>query len=380
MLIVTGNKQKRQDLEVKCSLCSRVFFRRKDILSGSKTCPYCEGTKIFDVDHFKERVNKISAGKYDLSLVTEYPGYYGKVIVFCNECNSYEEKSVSSLLNGRSGCKSKHYDKVWISRSKEMYDKLILEFDSEVLEILEYDENTQKAKTKCLLCGNIEYRWLESGSISQKCKKCYTQRKTTECFINESKELFGDHYSYDLCEYQTAKTPVKLFCNHCKKYFYSIPNNHLMGCGGCPTCPGLGYSDISVRIMNKLSELSGFFIAHAQNIGEKKIKSEKGWYKADGFIQELNLVIEYNGDKFHGNPAVFSSTAKCNPYDDVSAGELYEGTKLKERVIKSQGFNYLTIWEHDYKTNTQETIQKCLNYINELKNNLGKKEENNENI
>ena len=380
MLIATGNKQKRQDLEVKCSLCSRVFFRRKNILSGSKTCPYCEGTKIFDVDHFKERVNKISAGKYDLSLVTEYPGYHGKVTVFCNECNSYEEKSVASLLNGRSGCESKHYDKVWVSRSKEMYDKLISEFDSKVLKILEYDENTQKAKTECLLCGNIEYRWLESGSISQKCKKCYTQRKTTECFITESKELFGDHYSYDMCEYQTAKTVVKLYCNKCKSYFNSIPNNHLMGCGGCPICNRRMFSYAALTVLNVLSKLSGYHIYHAKNGGEKKIKSEKSWYKADGFIQELNLVIEYNGDIYHGNPDVFDKNDYCNPFYHVTAGELYEGTKLKERVIKSQGFNYLTIWEHDYKTNTQETIQKCLNYINELKNNLGKKEENNENI
>ena len=47
--------------------------------------------------------------------------------------------------------------------------------------------------------------------------------------INEGK------YDYSEVVYVNSTTPIKIFCNSCKEYFYQTPVNHLQGCG-CPTC------------------------------------------------------------------------------------------------------------------------------------------------
>ena len=59
------------------------------------------------------------------------------------------------------------------------------------------------------------------------------QKKTTEQFIQESKEKFGDKYDYSLVEYKNAKTKVKIICP-IHGVFEQRPDAHKKS--GCKEC------------------------------------------------------------------------------------------------------------------------------------------------
>ncbi|RSO57538.1 hypothetical protein EA756_08575 [Acinetobacter lactucae] len=53
-------------------------------------------------------------------------------------------------------------------------------------------------------------------------------KKTTEQFIREARLIHGDRYSYDLVEYKSRKTSVKILC-HKHGVFSQLPRFHLEG-------------------------------------------------------------------------------------------------------------------------------------------------------
>ena len=74
------------------------------------------------------------------------------------------------------------------------------------------------------------------------CKDCATDErrlkysKTTEQFIEESKEKFPNQFVYDRVKYLNAYTDVEIFCITCNKYFKIPPHRHLLSPKGCPDC------------------------------------------------------------------------------------------------------------------------------------------------
>lgn len=84
------------------------------------------------------------------------------------------------------------------------------------------------------------------------------------------------------------------------------------------------------------------FIRHGQNVGEYQI----GPYSVDGFCAETNTVYEFHGDRWHGNPKVFSGEEYCHPYDpSITAAQLYQKTISREQCIKDHGYNLIVRWE-----------------------------------
>ena len=52
----------------------------------------------------------------------------------------------------------------------------------------------------------------------------------------------------------------------------------------------------------------------------------------DGYLKGTNIVFEYNGDYFHGNPDIYKSE-EWNPTCKKTFGELYENTVNREKII-----------------------------------------------
>jgi hypothetical protein len=98
--------------------------------------------------------------------------------------------------------------------------------------------------------------------------------------------------------------------------------------------------------MNDIMNCSGISIQHALNGGEYAIPGTK--YRADGFCKDTNTIYEFHGDVYHGNPQLFSPNAKCHPYNDKTAGELYKATVEREQQIKQLGYNLVVMWENDF--------------------------------
>jgi hypothetical protein len=108
---------------------------------------------------------------------------------------------------------------------------------------------------------------------------------------------------------------------------------------------GSGYSYNSINWLNNISKQHNITIQHAKQGGEYNIPGTK--FRADGFCEETNTIYEFYGDYWHGNPNKYEST-QLNDICGITMGELYTNTISREKVIKSLGYNVVTIWELDY--------------------------------
>jgi hypothetical protein len=86
-------------------------------------------------------------------------------------------------------------------------------------------------------------------------------------------------------------------------------------------------------------------IQHARNLGEFVIPGTR--YKADGYIKSSNIIFEFHGDFWHGNPKLYDQT-KINPRIGITYGELYNQTIAKSNIILDKGYNLVEIWENDW--------------------------------
>jgi hypothetical protein len=68
--------------------------------------------------------------------------------------------------------------------------------------------------------------------------------------------------------------------------------------------------------------------------------------KSDGYDPETNTIYEFHGDYWHGNPVVFASDKIF--HGDLTFGELYQRTKLREEEILNLGYNLVVMWENDF--------------------------------
>lgn len=83
------------------------------------------------------------------------------------------------------------------------------------------------------------------------------------------------------------------------------------------------------------------------------------------FCDEVKMkIIEFNGDVFHANPALYEANDNPNPFvKSKTARQIWEADINKLNVAKSEGFELLTIWEKDYRKNPTETLNKCLIFL-----------------
>lgn len=129
---------------------------------------------------------------------------------------------------------------------------------------------------------------------------------------------------------------------------------------------GLGKaSKVSQELFKSLNRKTARYDA---NGGEKGIKLNNGTNVYPDFL-DGNKIIEFYGDLWHANPLFFSATdvpaskisSKANSTsEDIWSRNVYRVNKLIE-----ENYKVLIIWENDFRLNKKETIEKCLNFLNE---------------
>ena len=133
-----------------------------------------------------------------------------------------------------------------------------------------------------------------------------------------------------------------------------------------------GYSKISnemfCKIVNRLNIEESDYVKYYNLNGEFFIESDNTYYLYD--FKYLNKIIEFNGDVYHGNPTIYKEDDICVNFKDkpLIAKELWERDRIKTNLAIENGFEILTIWESEYKSNKELTIKKCLDFIKNYKN------------
>lgn len=132
-----------------------------------------------------------------------------------------------------------------------------------------------------------------------------------------------------------------------------------------------GYSKISQKLFNdilntyKKKNIKNLFFWTKNN--EIVFKYDTGFFMYDFTDIEKKKIIEYNGDQYHANPAIYEADSKSHPYfkhNGLTAADIWQKDKKKIDLAKSKGYDVLVIWDSDYNKDPNKEFQKCLDFLN----------------
>lgn len=75
-----------------------------------------------------------------------------------------------------------------------------------------------------------------------------------------------------------------------------------------------------------------------------------------------NKIIEYHGDYWHCNPQKYDESYYHKRLK-MSAKTKWELDNIKKQHAVSKGYEYLVVWESDYKQNPQKVIDECVCFL-----------------
>jgi len=108
-------------------------------------------------------------------------------------------------------------------------------------------------------------------------------------------------------------------------------------------------SKVEKNIVKELKDL-GYKVTHSFTL-EKKIY--------DIYIPALNMLIEFNGDYWHCNPKKYDADY-FNVRVNMVAKDIWLKDAKKKKIAINNGYNFLTIWEADYRKNKKIIVKKII--------------------
>lgn len=304
-----------------CSYCSGVGRLTKEIFLQKAKDVHGDLYEYILPDKITNSCKiKIKCAKHGIFEQTPKNHFKGQK---CHNCCKYRGFSQDEFLNK---CKEVHGNKY--DYSETVYDGC----HSNVTIIC-------KTHGKFIQTANNHYN-------GNGCYKCHDLVRTTEDFIKKAKIRHSNIYDYSKVKYTLSRNSITIICK-VHGEFKQKPNDHLNG-SGCTKCSPVGYSNACLKWLNKIENNLGYKIQHAENGGEKKVSLDNKWIKFDGYDEKTNTVYEFCGSFWHGDLRFYNKD-DINPICKKTFGELYEDTLKREELIKSHGYNLITMWEKDFK-------------------------------
>jgi len=131
------------------------------------------------------------------------------------------------------------------------------------------------------------------------------------------------------------------------------------------------YSKISIELFDLLIyelQLQKYSIYYRENEFGIYDKASQQYFKYDFTIPELKLIIEFNGDSWHGNPSIFSKDDNPHPINkSIKASDLWEYDNVKRKAAETAGFEVLYVWEDEYVNNFEKTYITIKQKIDEIR-------------
>ena len=131
------------------------------------------------------------------------------------------------------------------------------------------------------------------------------------------------------------------------------------------------YSDISQKLFWDVYNGSEPGIRDSTYFGELnqefgKWSNELDTYvKYDFTINQIKLIVEFNGDYWHANPKKYQANDNIRfPFGETkSAKTIWDYDDLKLQTVKKLGYDVIVIWESDYRNNPTEITEQLLHTI-----------------
>ena len=302
--------------------------------------------KKLSTEEFIKRSKVVHGDKYDYSK-SEYLGDGEKVEIICPKHGPFSQ-CAGAHSHGH-GCQECYDERRAISIKKDSNQFIeeckIVHNNKYTYENTIYTASRNKIEINCPIHG--AFPMIASDHLRGcGCYSCYkeeafkeTLNERTKSFIDKSTKMHNGKYDYSNSKYMRRHDEVEIICP-IHNSFWQIAGDHMMG-SGCPRCAHF----ISTPEVEWLNSLNIPDDKHHRNC-LLKINGKR--FYPDGFDPETNTIYEFNGDYYHGNPAIYDQN-KINPTNYSTFGELYAKTLAKEQMLKDAGYNVISIWESDYK-------------------------------
>ena len=133
----------------------------------------------------------------------------------------------------------------------------------------------------------------------------------------------------------------------------------------------IGYSKESQELFQMLDKKIGKYAIensffYLKNY-EQEISIDLGNCKSKVFKLDYvlsNKVIEFNGDFWHANPLIYKANdvipLKNKP---MLVSDIWKHDQERLQKIEDFGYKVLVVWENEYISNIEQTIQKCLEFL-----------------
>lgn len=299
---------------------------------------------------FLTKAKKAHGDTYDYSKVV-YKTAQQKIEILCRKHGSFWQmpdahtRGVGCRLCGFEKCKPKGYSKkkppeqfikecTEIHGGKYDYSKTLYTGKVNKVDIIcpEHGLFTQKAETHrqgagCPACG---------------IKKAHTHfKKDSTFFIEMSKKVHGDLFTYENTQYTGNKNPVVVTCKIHGDFSIKRAGSHYIGDHplGCPQCSEPGSSKAEREIADFIKE-NGFEILE----GDRSIISP---LELDIVIPSKMVAIEFNGLYWHS--------------EEMGKDKKYHLNKLHRANAK--GYRLVQIFEDEWVNSKELTKKKVLHLL-----------------
>ena len=339
-----------------CTLHGEFITTPYTHLKGDGGCKKCQinksrSTFSFTKEEFIKKSKEIHGDEFDYSKV-QYVNYRTKIIIICKVHGEFEQTPNEHLSGCKCGfCKGNRISLVKRDTKEEFIIKAVKlhghQFDYSKIN---YINNYTKINIICKVHGEFEQRPNShlNGSKCNFCtnKKTHSMNSLLTLYPNIANEYDNDKNDMNITEIY-AKTSKKVWwkCINNHSWYASVCNRTRLnrGCGKCNS----NHSKMQIQWLNYLQISHPHIIQHAES-DDNEFRIPNTRYYADGYCQETNTIYEFHGDFWHGNPKLFNKY-DINSCTKTTYGELYNKTQKKKQVIIAFGYNYVEMWEYDWK-------------------------------
>lgn len=220
----------------------------------------------------------------------------------------------------------------------------------------------------CQQCG-VEFYNKNSGAryCSQQCTKNSTKKGTSGKCYNCGKEVYIPNHKNiqkTFCswecnmEAQRKRRPTRV-CKHCGREFKKKARSNAMFCS--PACRlSSEYNMQQLAAMRKKQagkkptklELLGYSI-----LDEIGLEYEKQYifdrFVADAYVKELNLIVQFDGDYWHGNTSKFPTLSEFQMKQT-------ERDRRADAKARDLGHRVIRLWESDVYKDQQAVKNRIL--------------------
>lgn len=293
----------------------------------------------------KLRLQHIRKGNYQ--CIEYYQEHYPelspveqeKLLKQAKENNIKKHKSIAGKDNPM------HKSKTTLQKRKEcspnsieFYNKRYPGLTQEEREqmLIKHRENVKNKVKSAIKQTNIEY-YINRGMSEEEAKQALHNRQSTFS-LEKCIKKYGSEKGKLVWQERQDKWITTLYNKFNKNW--------------------IAQSEIAKEFINKL--MLKLNITDKNKCTELSLRDNKNkkTYSFDFYYN--NILIEFNGDYWHGNPKIYSSNKVFSRHgNDLKITDIWSRDKKKKEFAESLGYKVITIWESDYYHNKCKTIKYC---------------------